>query len=96
MQTDNVKELQLVIEYVELFFLLTILELNIKKIKGSNFKLGPLFELHLRTIQDHVSKEQYRVRQEMRRRGIKVLEQHQNRYRNAACRIFGRRYQLIK
>ncbi|MDN4106434.1 hypothetical protein [Paenibacillus polymyxa] len=65
------KELQLVIEYVELPFLLTILELNIKKIKESNFKLGPLFELHLRTMQDRVSKEQYRVRQEMRRRGIK-------------------------
>ncbi|CCC86206.1 hypothetical protein PPM_p0056 (plasmid) [Paenibacillus polymyxa M1] len=77
MQADNVKELQLVIEYVELPFLLTILELNIKKIKESNFKLGPLFELHMRTMQDRVSKEQYRVRQEMRRRRIKVLEQHQ-------------------
>ncbi|WP_155252267.1 hypothetical protein [Paenibacillus polymyxa] len=52
------KELQLVIEYVELPFLLTILELNIKKIKESNFKLGPLFELHMRTMQDRVSKEQ--------------------------------------
>lgn len=71
MQADNVKELQLVIEYVELPFLLTILELNIKKIKESNFKLGPLFELHMRTMQDRVSKEQYRVRQEMRMCGSK-------------------------
>ncbi|WP_420540137.1 hypothetical protein ACN92M_10195 [Paenibacillus polymyxa] len=57
--------------------MLTILELNIKKIKESNFKLGNLFELHLRKMQDRVSKEQHRVRQEMRGRGIKVLEQYQ-------------------
>ncbi|MFC7559593.1 hypothetical protein ACFQY3_12530 [Paenibacillus farraposensis] len=50
MQTDSVEDLRIVIEYVELPFLLTILELNIKKIKESNFKLGNLFELHLRTM----------------------------------------------
>ncbi len=77
MQTDSVEDLRLVIEYIELPYLLTVLELNVKKMKRSDFKLGPLFELHLRTMQDRVSKEQYRVRQEMRRRGIKVLEQNQ-------------------
>ncbi|WP_420540403.1 hypothetical protein ACN92M_26505 (plasmid) [Paenibacillus polymyxa] len=98
MQKDSAEDLRLVIEYVELPFLLTILELNIKKIKESNFKLGPLFELHLRTIQDRVSKEQYRVRQEMRRRGIKVLEQHQLEDRITAkylCRGYTHELRLL-
>ncbi|ASR49525.1 hypothetical protein B4V02_23975 [Paenibacillus kribbensis] len=69
--------MRLVIEYVELPYLLTVLELNLKKMKDSNFKLGHLFELHLKKIQDCVIKYQYRVRQAIRKRGIKVLDQHQ-------------------
>lgn len=66
----------LVKAYLELPVLLDVLELNIKKMKASNFKLQRLFELQLRTIQNQIIKDQLSVRQKMRKRGIKIIEEN--------------------
>ncbi|WP_244944324.1 hypothetical protein [Paenibacillus polymyxa] len=79
MKSDSVEDLRLVIEYLELPYLLTVLELNLKKMKDSNFKLSYLFELHLIKIQKRVTKDQYQVRQSMRKRGVKVIEQNEEK-----------------
>ncbi|MFB5758971.1 hypothetical protein [Paenibacillus medicaginis] len=66
---------KLVIDNVEMIILLDIIELNIKKMKVAKFKLGEVYNLFFNSIQDQISKDASAIRKEMRRRGIKVLEE---------------------
>lgn len=72
-QTDE--ELSLVKEYLELPFLLDILELDKKKMTDSNMKMGLLYIEKLSQIQNLVTAKLYEVRKKLRNGGIKVIEQ---------------------
>ncbi|ODA08272.1 hypothetical protein [Paenibacillus polymyxa] len=71
--TSN-EDTQLVIDFIQLPYVLDVLELNIKKIKQSDLKMKELFVLYLEGLQSRVLMDLKAVRQKMRQRGIKVFD----------------------
>lgn len=72
-QTEN--ELKLVKKFIELPYLLDVLERDKKKITDSNLKMCKLYITQLDQIQNLVSAEIFEIRQKLRRSGIKIIEQ---------------------
>ncbi|MET3209699.1 UNVERIFIED_CONTAM: hypothetical protein ABIC26_002646 [Paenibacillus sp. PvR008] len=71
--TSN-EDTQLVIDFIQLPYVLDVLELNISKIKKSDLKMKELFVLYLEGLQSRVLMDLKIVRQKMRQRGIKVFD----------------------
>ncbi|MGV6935889.1 hypothetical protein ACWA2B_10280 [Paenibacillus sp. CMM36] len=71
--TSN-EDTQLVIDFIQLPYVLDVLELNLKKIKQSDLKMKELFVLYLEGLQSRVLMDLKVVRQKMRQRGIKVFD----------------------
>lgn len=71
--TSN-EDTQLVIDFIQLPYVLDVLELNLKKIKQSDLKMKELFVLYLEGLQNRVLADLKVVRQKMRQRGIKVFD----------------------
>lgn len=72
-QTEE--DLKIVKRYLELPFLLDVLELDKKKMRESNLKMSRVYIIKLEELQDQVTTEIYSVKQEMRNKGIKIIEQ---------------------
>ncbi|KZE65055.1 hypothetical protein AV545_03795 [Paenibacillus jamilae] len=72
-KTSN-EDTQLVIDFIQLPYVLDVLELNLKKIKQSDLKMKELFVLYLEGLQSRVLADLKIVRQKMRQRGIKVFD----------------------
>ncbi|MEK5061815.1 hypothetical protein BK126_28270 [Paenibacillus sp. FSL H7-0326] len=75
MRKADAEDMALVKAYLELPVLLDVLELNIKKMKEADFKLLHIFELQLKSIQDEIIKQQRSVRQRMKQKGIKIIDE---------------------
>ncbi|MGG1652300.1 hypothetical protein ABHN03_04140 [Paenibacillus sp. NRS-1775] len=71
--TSN-EDTQLVIDFIQLPYVLDVLQLNINKIKKSDLKMKELFVLYLEGLQNRVLMDVKNVRQQMRQRGIKVYD----------------------
>ncbi|OME55486.1 hypothetical protein BSK59_13500 [Paenibacillus odorifer] len=75
MQQITADELGLVKSYLEIPFLLEVLEGNIEKMKHANLRLGHIFVFHLVTIRDNINREYIEIKKKMRNKGIKVFDQ---------------------
>ncbi|ASA22642.1 hypothetical protein [Paenibacillus donghaensis] len=67
-------ELEFIKQYLEIPFLLDILEDNITKMKGAEFRLGDIFLFHLVKLQDKLTLELAEIRKQMRNKGMKVID----------------------
>jgi len=74
MLQPNYEDTTLIKSILELPYLLTLIENNIKKIIASNMRMKELFVLYLEKLQDEVTKEITIVKREMRKNGLKILE----------------------
>ncbi|MGC6589119.1 hypothetical protein ACPV3A_29760 [Paenibacillus sp. Dod16] len=72
------EDLALVKNYLKLPVVMDVLQNNMDKIETSDLKMKALFAAHLRSLSDKVNRELYDVRQEMRKRGLKVYEEHRS------------------
>ncbi|MEK4006467.1 hypothetical protein [Paenibacillus sp. FSL H3-0333] len=89
MQTPTQEEHELLTEHLIMPFLLNVLQDNIEKTKDSQLRFGELFVLHMETLMDKVSQKHAVIRQELRKREIKVVDQEHNREElraNFVCR----------
>jgi hypothetical protein len=76
-QIISEEELILVKEYVLLPVILDVLERDIGKMKIADLKVPIIYIGNLKQTQDAVTRELYIIRQELRKRGIKVYEREQ-------------------
>lgn len=65
----------LIRDHLELPFMIDVIELNIRKMRAADFKMGELFILHLKGIRDKVQEEAKQVRIKMRQKSITVYKQ---------------------
>lgn len=72
------EDLALVKNYLKLPVVMEVLQNNMDKIESSDLKMKALFAAHLRSLSDKVNRELYDMRQEMRKRGLKVYEEHRS------------------
>lgn len=79
MQIPTEEEHELITKHLIMPFILDVLQENIKKTSDSQLRLGELFILHMETLMDKVSQEHAVIRQELRKRGIKIIDQEHNR-----------------
>nr|WP_145401638.1 hypothetical protein [Paenibacillus xylanexedens] len=74
MLQPNHEDTTLIKSFLELPYLLTLIQINIKKITASDLKMKELFVLYLERLQDEVTKEITDVKRKMRTNGLKILE----------------------
>jgi hypothetical protein len=72
-------ELLLVKEYVLLPIILDVLERDIKLFSVMPFKMSVVYMKSLRSVQDEIFKDMYRLRKELGKHGIKVYEQRRTK-----------------
>ncbi|OMF76639.1 hypothetical protein [Paenibacillus glucanolyticus] len=72
------EDLVLVKNYLKLPVVMDVLQNNMDKIESSDLKMQALFAAHLSSLSDKVNRELYDVRQEMRKRGLKVYEERRS------------------
>ncbi|MWV44861.1 hypothetical protein GRF59_14665 [Paenibacillus sp. HJL G12] len=95
-QTEE--DLKIVKRYLELPYLLDVLELDKKKMKESSLKMSRVYSIKLEEIQDLVTKDIYEVKNEMRIKGIKIIEQtkHDDRLiADYSCRNYKHQITLL-
>jgi hypothetical protein len=76
-QTISEEELVLVKEFVLLPVILDVLERDMGKMKLADLKVPIIYIGNLKQTQDEVTRELYNIRQELRKRGIKVYDREQ-------------------
>lgn len=74
MLQPNHEDSTLIKSFLELPYLLTLIQINIKKITSSEMKMKELFVLYLEKLQDDITKEIANVKSEMRKKGLKILD----------------------
>lgn len=72
-QTEE--DLKIIKKYLELPYLLDVLEVDKRKIGEGNLKMAKIYVRRLEQIQDLVTKDIYAVKQEMKRKNIKMIDQ---------------------
>ncbi|WP_145413422.1 hypothetical protein [Paenibacillus xylanexedens] len=68
------EDTMLIRSFLELPYLLTLIQINIRKITASDLKMKELFVLYLERLQDEVTKEITDIKRNMRANGLKILE----------------------
>jgi hypothetical protein len=79
MQIPSEEEHELIKIHLIMPFMLDVLQDNIKTTNNSQLRFGELFVLHMESLMDKVSQEHSVIRQELRKRGIKIIDQEHDR-----------------
>lgn len=78
MQIPTEEEHELIKMHLIMPFMLDVFQDNIQKMKDSQLRFGELFVLQLEDLMNRVSQEHAVIRQELRKRGIKVFNQERS------------------
>lgn len=75
MQIPTEEELKLVKSYIIYPLVLDVLERDMKIMKETKMKMADIYALKFKSVMNAITKESYEIRQQLRKRGIKVYEQ---------------------